>query len=610
MYLAALGVVYGDIGTSPLYALKSCFSIGGLRVSEFNVLGLCSLIIWALLIVVSLKYVNIVMFIDNKGEGGIMALAARCGRYRWGRYRFVPLIMGIIGTALFFGDGIITPAISVMGALEGLHLVSSATSAYVLPLALIVLAILFYFQSRGSGKIGLAFGYVMLLWFLMLAVAGIYGIWASPEIFKALNPAHAFSFLIKHKLTGLLVFGASILVVTGAEALYADMGHFGRKPIQSMWDFLVLPSLLLNYLGQGALLLHDAAHLENPFYHLIPPWGLYPAIALATLATIIASQAVVSGIFSLASQAVMLEYLPRMRIVHTSHTHMGQVYVPFMNSLLCFLTMLAVIQFRTSENLAAAYGLSVAGIMLITTYFLIVFAHKEWKWPLWKAVVAFSVFLMIDCIYFVGNVMKFADGAWYTVLISAVFGYIIYLWKTVGKSMGHYHDHLYSNHKPFLKNYERNHHTRLPGVGIFLSRNPKKTPSSLRLHLQYNTYLFEKTIMLSMITKDVAKIKAANRLYVSEVAPSVYQVSAYYGFTELPNVSKIIKMLQDRKILKVHEDYHCILSRRVLVGTRRAITGGLGEKLFLVLSKNVPAPQDFFHMPQSRVIEIVTRFGI
>lgn len=610
LYLSALGVVYGDIGTSPLYAIKSCFALAHLKVTDTNILGLCSLLVWSLLIVVSLKYVNIVMFIDNKGEGGVLALAARCGRYRLGRYRYLPIMMGIVGAALFFGDSVITPAISVMGALEGLQLVSKTMTQFIVPLSLMILGLLFYMQSRGSERIGHSFGYIMLLWFGLLAVSGAWGIWLNPDVIQALNPWIALSFLIKHKLMGFVIFGASILVVTGAEALYADMGHFGRKPIQAVWDFFVLPSLLLNYLGQGGLLLSHAGAIDNPFYHLMPSWALYPAIILATLSTIIASQAVISGIFSLSAQAVMLEYFPRMRIVHTSNTHMGQVYVPFMNGLLCALTMAAVWHFGSSERLAAAYGLSVAGIMLITSCFLMLFVHKEWRWSLLRSVSTFAIFLVIDMIYLVSNASKFAEGAWFTVLISSVTGYVIYLWKTEGRTMNHHHDHLYVNHKPFLKNYEKKYKQRLPGVGIFLSKNPKKTPSALMLHLQHNTYLFQKTIMLSMIIKDVAKIKSVNRLSVKEVAPHVFQVSAHYGFTELPNLHKIIKMLHDRGIVGEHENYHCVLSRRVILGSRGSFRGSISEKLYLLMAKNTPAPQDFFQMPQSRVIEIVTRSTI
>lgn len=610
VYLATLGVVYGDIGTNPLFALKSCVTAAGLEITAFNIMGLISLFVWSLLLVVSIKYVNIAMYIENKGEGGIIALASKCAQAHRGHFKKIPLILGVSGTALFFGDSVLTPAVSVLGALEGLNVVSQHFQPYILPVSLVVITFLFWIQYIGSWRIGHYFGYIMWFWFVTIGISGFCGLCQNFLILKALNPYHAISFLLHNKFVGFIVFGASILTITGAEALYADMGHFGRKPIQMTWDCFILPSLLLNYLGQGALLLNDPNAITNPFYKLFPEYFLYPTIILATCATVIASQSAISGLFSLTSQAVMLNLMPRMKIVHTSHTYIGQVYVPFINALVYILTITAVLYFQTSNNLAAAYGLSVSGIMLITTFLIILYAHKEWKWSVLKSICVFSLFLIADTFYVLSNLIKIIEGAWYTLLITAVIGYIMYVWSTVNKSMSYYYDHLYVNTKPYLYNYAHKSKRRIPGTAIFMTRNPKNTPSALMLHLKHNRYLFKKTILLSLVTKEASKVKSRNRITVSEITDGIFQITANYGFKELPNLHRLERILVEKKIIKENEEFHYFLSRRISISSRKVFWRGLKERLFVLIAKLTPAPQDFYQMPHTKVVEIVTRFGV
>lgn len=608
--IGALGVVFGDIGTSPLYALKSCFTISHLPVNEMNVLGIISLFIWALFLVVGLKYALLVMRVDNHGEGGILALTTLCHKLKLFHKTAYIIILSIIGMALFFGDGIITPAISVLSAVEGLDSIEKSFSPYVIPITIGILTILFAIQKHGSGPIGRFFGPIMMAWFLFLALTGLTNIIHSPSILKAFNPYYALSFLIRHQFAGIATLGGVVLVVTGAEALYADMGHFGRRAIQLSWGMIVFPSLVLNYLGQGAALLQDPGALVNPFYALVPTWALYPSVILATVASIIASQSIISGIFTITSQAILLGYLPRMHVVHTSSKQIGQVYIGSINYILFALTVGATLMFGSSEALAHAYGLTVSGVMLLTGFLIIFVAYKEWRWPLWRLLIIFVPLILLDSLFVITNIMKFLEGAWYTILVTAIIYFIVRVWVKGNKALESQKMVPHVDLSTYLKSHIKEYKQRIPGVAIFLSRQTNKVPSSLTIHLQHNKFLHEKIIFLCFSIKDSPFVLSKERFKRTALNKSSYSIDASFGFKESPNINSVIHYLVEEDIIKNCDDVSVFLSKGVPVASNVRTLQGFSEKLYIYLVSISQNATDFYKIPHHKVIELGIRYKI
>lgn len=610
LIVGAIGIVYGDIGTSPLYSLKSCFLIGGLQVTQDAILGIISLFIWALILIVSLKYVRLVLTMDHNGEGGVLTLSSLASSLCSTKSRSRIIFLGIIGAALFFGDGIITPAISVLSAVEGISLISNQFSAYIIPITVIILTLLFAIQKFGSGKIGRFFGPIMVLWFGTLLTLGIYHIIQSPYILMALNPYYAFNFLVSNSWVGLITMGGVILVVTGAEALYADLGHFGKVPIQRSWAYFVFPALAANYLGQGALLLKFPEAIVNPFYLMVPSWALQPVIILATLATIIASQAIISGLFSVACQSILLNYLPRMKVTNTSAKQMGQVYIPAINYLVYLLTLSAVLKFGSSEKLAVAYGFCVASIMLITTTLIFVIALENWRWHWVKLTLVFAPLFFLDCLFVGTNLMKFFEGAWYAVAITLVTYYIIYTWIKGNRALQEQKIVVHTLAKNFIENHLHSYPNRIPGTAIFLCRKPFKIPSSLVMQLHHNKYLHEKVIFLSLITKDVPYQKPTERFTFTFISSNVSQVIACFGFKEIPDINKLIQWLKENNIIEFDESISIFLGRGIPIATKSQALSGFSEKLYIILASLAQNATDFYRIPHHKVIELGVRYKI
>jgi KUP system potassium uptake protein len=610
LMVGAIGVVYGDIGTSPLYALKSCFLIGKLPVSEINVLGLISIFIWSLFLIVTVKYINVVMRVDKQGEGGILVLSTIAEKLTFVKPTLVPMFLGIVGAALIFGDGVITPAISVLGALEGLELISPVLSGYILPLAFVVLSVLFYIQKSGSGLIGLYFGPIMIVWFVVLGVLGVASIMERPDILMAFNPYYAVLFMIHNGVVALMTLGGTILVVTGAEALYADMGHFGKRSITLSWTFFVFPALLLNYLGQGALLLGSPEALSNPFYHLVPDVALYPMIILSTVATIIASQSILSGVFSLAWQGIMLNYLPRLTVVHTSSRQIGQVYVPAISFILYILTITAVLTFRTSDNLAVAYGLSVSGCMLITTFLVFLIASHKWHWSKFSLVALFTPLILIDTTFVMTNIIKIVEGAWYTVLITAFSSYAIFIWIKGNKVLEDQKTVPHRSLRSFLVETQAENTIRIPGTAVFMTRLPNKVPNSLLIHLHHNKFLHKKLLFVSIVTLNVPKSNGENKYSYKKLAHNAYMVEANFGFMEVPSLRKVMNYCKEQKIIKEHEEISYFLSKGVPVASNKDVLSGFGENLFILMSRNSLSAYEFYNIPNHRVIELGVRYRV
>jgi KUP system potassium uptake protein len=608
LMVGAIGVVFGDIGTSPLYALKSCFLMAHIPVNQDNVLGLVSLFIWCLFLVTSIKYIHLVLRVQNQGEGGILVLSSLCARLS-AHKKAIPVWLGIVGTALFFGDGIITPSISVLSALEGIHLLMPFSKHQLMATAIILLIALFSIQKRGSGKIGAYFGPIMMIWFLTLGILGLYHMLQSPAILKALLPTHMVYFFWANGWLSLVVLGASILVVTGAEALYADLGHFGKRSIQYSWSFFVFPCLALTYLGQGALLINNPEALSNLFYSMAPGSLVLPLVIISTLATIIASQAIISGIFSLTWQAIMLNYLPRMRVIHTSNQK-GQVYVPVINWVLCILTIGAVLKFQSSENLAAAYGLSVAAVMLITTMFVFFVAHREWQWPIYKMLPFFLPFLFLDIIFVVTNSMKILEGAWYTVLVTVCVSYIIYVWRKGNQALQNQKFPHHKNIKTYVDAYEKKFPSRVPGCAIFMSRTPYEVPDTLILNLQHNKFLHEKLIFISIITEESPRVSLEKKFEVEEISQNIFVIKAHFGFQEIPNIHKITTWAQERGVIGEQDTISCFFSKGVPVSSHKRSLRGFSEKLYIFMSKNALSAHEFFKIPHDEVVELGIRYKI
>ena len=609
--LGALGVVYGDIGTSPLYALRECFFGGhGVAVDPANVLGVLSLVFWSLVIVVTLKYHVYVIKFDNHGEGGILALMALVHPARGGgRRRGLLLALGLFGAALLYGDGMITPAISVLSAVEGLEVATTLFSPYVVPLTVAILVALFVIQRRGTSRIGNIFGPIMLLWFATLATLGILGILRDPSVLTALHPAHAVRFFLANGWHGFLVLGAVFLVATGGEALYADLGHFGERAIQIDWFLVVAPALMLNYLGQGALLLHDPAAAANPFYRLAPSWALYPLVLLATAATVIASQAIISGAFSLTRQAVQLRYLPRLNIVHTSSGEIGQIYIPAVNWALMVATVALVLGFRASTNLAAAYGIAVTTTMVITTILAGVVARQR-GWSLALLLPVTVAFLGVDLAFYFANMAKVAHGGWVPLLVALA---ILVLMRTWKRGLDLLSQTLQKGALPianFVAGLRQHALHRVRGTAAFLVSEPDGTPSALLHNLKHNQVLHDRNVLLTVRTEEIPHVAEADRLAVEPLGDGFMRITVRYGFMQDPNVLAALLAADPRVLGFDPRQATYFFSRNTLLATGRSGMARWREKLFVLLARNATRPSEFFQLPPNRIVELGQRLEL
>jgi KUP system potassium uptake protein len=601
--LGALGVVYGDIGTSPLYALRECF-LGSHSVepTRLNVLGVMSLIFWSLIIVISIKYLVFVMRADNRGEGGILALMAliRTDRKRG----WVLIALGLFGAALLYGDGMITPAISVLSAVEGLEVATTFFNPYIIPITIAILVGLFIIQSRGTEGIGKLFGPVMMIWFATLAVLGLRWIIREPAVLAAVNPAYAVRFFAHNGVQGFLVLGSVFLVVTGGEALYADMGHFGRRPIRIAWFTLVLPSLMLNYFGQCALLLHAPKDVQHPFYSMAPSWALYPLVVLATVATVIASQAVISGAFSLTRQAVQLGYSPRFEIVQTSDEAIGQIYIPAVNWVLMIATIGLVLGFRESTNLAAAYGIAVTTTMVITTVLAFVVEREVWGWSTLAAGALTASFLVLDLSYFGANVVKIPHGGWFPLVVAGLIYLLMATWKQGRKILA---DRLREEALPledFVRNIKPDSPPRVPGTAVFLTTNPAGTPTTLLHNLKHNKVLHETVVLMTVITEEVPWVSEEDRVVVESLDKGVYRLTARYGFTQDPRAQDVLDCAREDGLFLDMMKTTFFLGRETLIPSSRPGMHRWQKRLFALMSRNAQRFTDFFRIPPNRVVEL------
>jgi KUP system potassium uptake protein len=606
--LGAIGVVYGDVGTSPLYTMKEIFNTAhGLAPDKGTVFGSISLIFWALVMVICLKYVIFVMRADNRGEGGIMALMALAlhGRHKPNQ-RAIIVSLGLFGAALFYGDGIITPAISVLSAVEGLEVAAPALHPYVIPITLGVLVGLFLFQSMGTERVGKLFGPVMVFWFVALALMGIDSLVLSPEILKALHPKYGFNFFVQHHWQGFLALGAVVLALTGAEALYADMGHFGRKPIQFSWIAFVMPALLLNYLGQGALILRDPKAIVNPFYLLAPDWALYPLIALSTAATVIASQAVISGAFSITRQAVQLDYIPRQRFIHTSSSEMGQVYAPGINRFLLIAVLVLVLVFQSSSHLASAYGFAVTGTMAIDTSLAFIVALDVWKWQLKWAVTFLVVFLSVDLAFLGANAVKIIDGGWFPLLIAALLFLLMKTWKKGRMALVRHLQRSATSLTEFMEGVRASPPLRVPGTAIFLYSRHLSLPFALLKNLQYNKILHDRVILLTAITQDIPIVPPEDRPEVEDLGENFFRVTINFGFTQSPDIPNALELLNEKGIRLNLREAMFFIGRETLIPSANPALNPWQERIFILMFRNASNPIVIFGIPSKQALEIGT----
>jgi KUP system potassium uptake protein len=606
--VAALGVVYGDIGTSPLYALRESFyGPHAIPVTPENILGVLSLIFWSLIIIVTIKYHIVVIRADNKGEGGILALMALVQHGRLQRKlkpHHIIIILGLFGTALMYGDGIITPAISVLSAVEGLEVATPALANWVIPLTLVILVGLFMIQSRGTAGIGAVFGRVMVVWFVTLAALGLNQIVRNPDVIVAVLPQHAVRFFASDPARGLIVLGAVFLAITGGEALYADLGHFGHRPIQYAWFTTALPSLLLNYFGQGALLLQSPEFADHPFYHLAPDWALYPLIALATMATIIASQAVISGAFSLTRQAIQLGYCPRLQIEHTSSREMGQIYVPAVNWALMLGTCAVVLGFRTSSHMAGAYGVAVSSLMVITTLMFFIMSREVWGWSVQRAVLVAACFLPIDVVFLIANSLKIPQGGWMPLVVAVGIYALMGTWKTGRQILSKRLQEKSVPLKILMGDLAADPPLRVPGTAVFMSGNPGGTPPALVHNLAHNKVLHEKVIFLTVVTEEVPHVPATERVTVKHLGKGFHEIIARYGFMEDPSIHDVIDQCRQRKLAIPLEGTTFFLGREELISTDRPGMARWRERLFAFMSRNALRATAFFQIPSTQVFEV------
>lgn len=604
--LAALGIVYGDIGTSPLYALRECFHPGhGVAPTHDNVMGVLSLIVWSLIVVISIKYIVFVMRADNHGEGGILALMA-LARTRGGRsFRYAVLVsLGLFGSALLYGDGMITPAISVLSAIEGLETVTPRFTPMVVPITIIVLVVLFLLQRVGTARVGALFGPVMMAWFFIIAFIALDDIVREPRVLLAIDPRYAVRFFIQNRLHGFLVLGAVFLCVTGGEALYADMGHFGAKPIRVAWFCVVFPSLLINYFGQGALLLHTPRAIDNPFFNLASESARYPLVALATVATVIASQAIISGAYSLTRQAVQLGYAPRILIRHTSERQIGQIYIPSINFLLMLCTIGLVLAFQKSSNLAAAYGVAVTATMAITTLLLAVVERQRWRWT-WIAIAALTVpLLSIDLSFFAANLVKVVDGGWFPLVVGITIFTLMATWHRGRQLLRDRATESVLSIDGFLDNLARNIIPRVPGTAVFLTRMPEGIPSTLLHNIKHNKIAHVRIVLLTIESEETPRLSDEERWTMKELGHGVYRLILRFGFMEDPDIPAILHGVNEKWRLFDPMSTSYFLGRELLIATRRPGMAIWRERLFSSMMRNSTSASTFFHLPPNQVIEL------
>jgi KUP system potassium uptake protein len=610
--LAAIGVVYGDIGTSPLYALKEVFAHGHVPLTPENIYGVLSLVFWTLTVVVSLKYVALILRADNNGEGGLIAMLALASQAVKDKpvLRRRLLFLGIFGTAIFFGDGVITPAISVLSAVEGLEVAAPGLHRYVVPVTLVVLTALFLVQRHGTASVGKLFGPVTVLWFLVLAVLGVVHIARNPDVLWALSPHHALIFLTAHPGIAFIALGSIVLCVTGAEALYADMGHFGKRPIRLAWFTLVMPALVINYFGQGAMLLQHPENVKNPFYEMAPSWALYPLIGLATAATVIASQALITAAFSVTKQAIQLGYLPRLRIAHTSVKETGQIYVPFINWSLYGCIVLAVVLFGSSSKLAAAYGIAVTIDMLITTLMTFFVIRYGWKYPWWVCVAATGFFFLVDLMFFSANIVKVFDGGWFPVAIGAVMFLLMMTWKQGRYLMRERMRDDAIDLKSFLEAVFVSPPTRVAGTAVFLAPEQGITPNALLHNLKHNKVLHETNLFVTVKHHEIPWIGFNKRCEIEPLGHDCWQVTLHFGFKNDPDVPEALALLRGRGVQLEDMETSYFLSRDIVIPTLAKGMAMWREKLFASMHHNASGAADFLSLPTNRVVELGSKVEI
>jgi len=613
LMLAALGVVYGDIGTSPLYAVRYCFhSAHGMAPTQANVLGILSLIFWSLMVVLSIKYAGVVLRADNEGEGGILALLSLIHRSPRSPAARRPLlvILGLFGASLLYGDGMITPAISVLSAVEGLRVATPAFDRWVVPITVVILLALFLLQHKGTGQIGRLFGPVILVWFLYLGLLGGGAIVHRPQVLAALSPHYALRFLYHHGLAALLPMGGVFLVVTGAEALYADVGHFGASAIRGTWFCVVLPCLLLNYFGQGALMLRDPEAVNNPFFHLVPAWALYPTVLLACAATVIASQAIIAGAFSLTRQAVRLEYLPRLRVLHTSHEEEGQIYVPSTNWLLCAAAVALAVGFGSASGLAAAYGVAVSATMLITTILVYTVMRESWNWPLAVALAAALVLGAVDLAFLGANSLKILRGGWIPLLVGLL-GYVVMSTWQRGRELVAVRIREQAGTLEALRAEMAEHPpAQAPGTAIFLTSHADGIPATFLQNMRHNHVLHETNLFLTLVTEHRPRIPRTERIRVSHLAKHFHRVVASYGFMEEPSVFHVLARCAEEGVPVEVEQATFFLGRETVFPTRRPGMPLWREQLFTWIARNTATARREFHIPSDRVVELGTQIEL
>jgi KUP system potassium uptake protein len=600
--VAALGVVYGDIGTSPLYTIKQCFA--NAEVNQIRVFGVLSLIAWSLTLVVTVKYVLVLMRADNRGEGGILALmvlarrATVAGRNRW------ILGAGLFGAALFYGDGVITPSISVLSAVEGLTVATPAFESVVVPLTLLLLVGLFVVQRRGTGRVGAYFGPVMVLWFVSIGLLGAWEIARRPSILLAVDPRYAAALMMNHPWHGFVLLGSVVLAVTGAEALYADMGHFGRSPIRRAWLRFVFPALLLNYFGQGALLLARPEAIANPFYLLAPSWAVYPLVVLASTATVIASQAVISGAFSITRQAVQLGYLPRMLVRHTSEQEIGQVYVPAVNGLLLVAVVATVLGFRSSNALGGAYGVAVTGTMAVTTVLAFVYFSRGVGWPLWRLVPLFTLFLFVDLSFFAANLLKIVDGGWFPLAIAGTLYAVMMTWLWGRQRIGELRASGALPLATLIENLRPDHPARVPGTAIYMTSRVDIVPAALLHNMKHNKVLHERNVLMTVRTEDVPRLPEAERLQIDHLGENFHTVMIRYGFLEEPDIPRVLALCRVGGFRFNLMDTSFFVGREKIIAKRPSGLLLPVKKLFVLLSNVALDATEFFRIPINRIVEL------
>jgi KUP system potassium uptake protein len=610
--LAAVGVVYGDIGTSPLYALKVVFAAGRVPLMAESIFGVLSMVFWTITVVVSFKYVVLILRADNNGEGGLVAMLALASRAVADRpvLRRRLLVFGVFGVAMFFGDGVVTPAISVLSAVEGLEVAAPALHPYVVPVTLLVLTVLFVVQRRGTASVGRYFGPVMVAWFLVLAALGGWHIARNPAVLAALSPHYALQFAWDYPVITFIALGGVFLSVTGAEALYADMGHFGKRPLRLAWFSLVMPALALNYFGQGALLLQAPEKVGNPFYEMMPTWALYPVIALATCATVIASQAIITAAFSITKQATQLGYLPRLRLLHTSVRETGQIYVPFVNWSLFAAVVVAVVAFRSSSNLAGAYGIAVTIDMLVTTTLTFFVIRYGWKYPLWLCIAATGFFFVVDVVYFAANFVKLFDTGWFPLLIGGIMFALMTTWKQGRALMSQRLREEAIDLESFLDAVFVSPPTRVEGTAVFLVSEPGLAPNALMHNLKHNKVLHEKNLFVTVQHHEVPWIGFDRRLELKPLGHECWQVTLHFGFKNDPDVPEALDLLEQHDVRIDDMQTSYFLSRDIVIPTFGAGMAMWREKLFANMHRNAAAAADFLSLPANRVVELGSKMEI